>query len=99
MAQKNHDRLKQLLLLGFVGISILLIGMTWADGLIADQPATPSYYRGSFQMDENIYLTVTAEAQQYELTGTPSAPDHDAGHGAGQGHGQGSGQHEQEEGH
>lgn len=92
MASKNQEGLKRALLLGFVTISILLIGLIWLDGLNRDQAATPSYYRDSFQMDPNVYLTVTAEAVEFErsLSGTP-APTREDTHqnGSGQGRGQG----------
>ncbi len=48
MASKNQEGLKRALLLGFVGISILLIGLIWLDGLNGDEVATPSYYRDSY---------------------------------------------------
>ena len=92
MASKNQEGLKRALLLGFVGISLLLIGLIWLDGLNGDEVATPSYYRDSFQVDPSVYLTVTAEAVEFErsLNGTP-APTNEETHqgGSGQGRGQG----------
>jgi len=93
MAQEIRDRLKRTALLGFVAVCIGLIGLIWADGLTADAPATPSYYRDTFRMDESVYLTVTAEAIEYQRNlenGTPPAtpnPDEHDGHGSGQGQG------------
>ena len=93
MAQKTSERLKRTALLGFVAVCIGLIGLIWADGLTADQPATPSYYRDTFRMDDSVYLTVTAEAIEYQRSlesGTPSAtPDPDEHNGSGQGQGRG----------
>jgi hypothetical protein len=107
MAQKTNgtgvngrERWKQMALLGFVAVCVGLIGVIWAEGLVADQPATPSYYRESFDVDEGVYLTITARAAEYqqELEGTPSGtpiPEtHQDGehHGPGQGQGAGQGQ-------
>ena len=93
MAEKTRERLKRTALLGFVTVSILLVALTWMDGLNGDAPPTPSYYRDTFQIDENIYLTVTAEFLQFQedlAAGTPAAPEaHD---GSGGGRGQGGGQ-------
>ncbi len=96
MAQENRERLKRTALLGFVAVCIGLIGLIWADGLTADEPATPSYYRDTFRMDDSVYLTVTAEAIEYQRSlesGTPPAtPDppqhHDSSTGQGHGHNQ-----------
>ena len=91
MASKNHEGLKRILLLGFVAISVLLIGLIWLDGLNGHSEATPSYYRDSFQMDPNIYLTITAEAIEFErsLNGTP-APTREGTHQGGGGQGRGN---------
>lgn len=95
MAQKTSERLKRTALLGFVALSIGLIGLIWADGLTANEPATPSYYRDSFQMDPSVYLTVTAEAIEFQRSlelGTPpptSDPAEHNGAGGGQGRGEG----------
>lgn len=94
MAPTNREGVKRALLLGFVALSVVLVGIIWADGLIADQPATPSYYRDSFQMDPNVYLTVTAQAVEFErqLMGTPAADDDMEEHGSSSGQGRGQGQ-------
>lgn len=96
MDKKNSERLKRTALLVFLLVSVVLVGLVWADGLIEDTPATPSYYRDTFRPDENLYVTITAEAYEYQLrlTQTPEAPhnEHGQGHGSGQGMGQGAGQ-------
>ncbi len=102
MAQESNqrsqgDRLKRLLLLGFVFISVLMIGAIWIEGIVDPEPEKPGYYRDSFDVDESIYLTVTADALKYnpEPDGTPDANedgDHHHGTGQGQGSGQGAGQ-------
>jgi hypothetical protein len=89
MASTNRESVKRIFLLGFVGLSVLLIGLIWAEGLSLDQPATPSYYRDRYEVDPNVYLTVTAEAMEFEqqLNSTPStdAETHSGGQGRGQG--------------
>ncbi|MBK8986564.1 MAG: hypothetical protein IPM39_10860 [Chloroflexi bacterium] len=93
-ARAKHEKGKRFLLLGFVGLSVILIGLIWAEGLTTDQPATPSYYRERYEMDPNVYLTITAEAVEFrqQLNGTP-APDADEGsHGSGSGQGRGQGE-------
>ena len=98
MDKKNSERLKRMGLLAFLVVSVVLVGVVWADGLIEDAPATPSYYRDTFKPDENIYVTITAEAYEYQLrlTQTPEAlrqEEHgEGGHGSGQGAGQAGGQ-------
>ena len=98
MAETTRERLKRLALIGFVAVCVGLIGLTWAEGLTADTPATPSYYRDtSFRLDENFHLTVTAEAIEFQQNmdnGTPQAtlaPDEHSGPGSGQGQGAGHG--------
>jgi len=101
MAQESNkriknDRLKRTLLLGFVFVSVLMIGAIWIEGIVDPEPETPSYYRDTYEVDDSIYLTVTADALQYnpEPVGTPGADEHDEHHqgsGQGQGTGQGSG--------
>lgn len=96
MAETTRERLKRLALLGFVAVCVGLIGLIWAEGLTGDEPATPSYYRDTFRMDENIYLTVTAQAVEYQNSleqGTPPATNAPSEHnGSGSGQGQGSNQ-------
>jgi len=89
----KNDRLKRTLLLGFVFVSVLMIGAIWIQGIVDPEPETPSYYRDSYESDDSIYLTVTADALKYnpEPAGTPDANEHDDHHGSGQGAGQGSG--------
>lgn len=93
MGKTNRERLKRTALLAFLIVSVVLVGLVWADGLIEDTPVTPGYYRDTFRPDENLYVTITAEAYEYQLrlTQTPEAPRQEE-HGQGQGSGQGAGQ-------
>jgi hypothetical protein len=76
MASATGKNIKEKLLLLFLLASILLVGIIWAEGLTDSPQPTPSYYRGVFEVDQDIYLTVTAEMQEYErqLTATPERP-------------------------
>ena len=97
MDKTNRERLKRTALLAFLIVSVVLVGLVWADGLIEDTPVTPGYYRDTFRPDENLYVTITAEAYEYQLrlTQTPEAlreETHGQGQGTGQGTGHGAGQ-------
>jgi hypothetical protein len=76
MASSTRKNVREKLLLLFLLASILLIGLIWVEGLADSPQPTPSYARGVFEVDQDIYLTVTAEMQEYEwqLTGTPERP-------------------------
>ncbi|MFO7540062.1 MAG: hypothetical protein R6X32_18640 [Chloroflexota bacterium] len=76
MASSTGKNVKEKLLLLFLLASILLIGIVWVEGLTDSPPPTPAYARGVFEVEQDIYLTVTAEMQQYEqqLTATPERP-------------------------
>jgi hypothetical protein len=76
MASSTSKNIKEKLLLLFLLVSILLIGIIWAEGLTDSAPATPSYYRDTFQVDESFYLTVTAQIEEYEaeILVTPERP-------------------------
>ncbi len=76
MASSTSKNLKEKLLLLFLVVSILLIGIIWVEGLTDRPPATPAYYRDTFQVDENFYLTVTAQIEEYEaeILATPERP-------------------------
>lgn len=91
MASTDRTGLKRAALLGFLLVCIGLIGMIWVDNLTGGPAATPSYYRDTYKVDEDIYLTVTAEALEFQrtLSGTPApeAPGEHNGPGQGQGRG------------
>jgi hypothetical protein len=65
MASTKREGVKSAVLLLFVAAGVALIGLIWVDGLVGDQPATPAYYRDTFQMDPNVYGTLTAEAEAF----------------------------------
>lgn len=74
MARPTSESVKEKLLIVFVLAALLMVGMIWAEGLSDQPPATPAYYRESFQIDESVYLTLTAEAVEYQLTLTATPP-------------------------
>jgi len=82
MAKPTLESLKRTLLLTFVGFSIILISLIWADGLADTEPATPGYYRESTSVDSSIFVTITAKAleyeQQYGVTPTPRPHRHES---------------------
>ena len=51
-----------MLLVGFIAASVIMIVMIWGDNLAGEDNSTPSYYRDTFVVDENVYATVTAVA-------------------------------------
>lgn len=70
MAQTKNERVKQGLLLAFVIVSVVLVGLIWADGLVEDVPATPSYYRGAADDGQGRAVTAVVPAGD---TPTPAA--------------------------
>jgi hypothetical protein len=79
MAKKPKNKLKEILLIAFVIISIVLVVFQWADGIWRDDgDITPSFVRPTFQnfeVGEDAYenwnqleLTPT---HQYQKTDTP----------------------------
>jgi len=73
MARPTIKSVKEKLLLGYVLLAVILVGLIWADGFSDRPPPTPAYYRNSYQIDESIYLTLTAEAYDLRLTAVPAA--------------------------
>lgn len=72
--------MKQKLLLAFVVISVILIGLIWADGLFTVEPEMPHYYRNTVQIVEPVAVTITPRTHEHqaEATATPtpaSTPD------------------------
>ena len=89
MAAKRNETVKKTLLFGFMLVSVSLVFLIWADGLIEHEPETPSYYRATLAVNDSMYVTLTAVARNYELgTGTPEGKN-------GHGNGGGGGDHEE----
>lgn len=63
MEKKSPGRLKELLLLGFVLASLVLIAGIWADSLLDRGSQTPGFYRPTVQVEEGFFLTQTAAVE------------------------------------
>ncbi|MFW5941385.1 MAG: hypothetical protein ACOCXI_06270 [Chloroflexota bacterium] len=76
MARKRNERLKQTLLLAFVLVSVILVGLIWADGLREGEDAVPGYYRevDSGSVEETAPATVTAPPAHDPSGSGPGAP-------------------------
>lgn len=58
MAQTRQDRIKEIVFLVFVGISLVMVLLVWVDGLRADVETVPGYYR---TVDTGSGSTATSE--------------------------------------
>lgn len=61
------------LFVGFILVTVLLIGLIWQENLAGEDHSTPSYYRDTFVVDESVYATVTAEAAAAKPAVTPTS--------------------------
>lgn len=57
MARKQRSRLKEILFFTFLGLSLVLVLLVWADGLRADADAVPGYYRSSTPIEADVTPT------------------------------------------
>lgn len=63
------------LLVGFIAASVIMIVMIWGDNLAGEENSTPSYYRDTFVVDENVYATTRPfAAADAQATTTAEAP-------------------------
>lgn len=87
MARKQRDdRLKQLVLLAFVAVNVLLVLLIWVDGLRADRPALPGYYRDvPAGAEESAPSRVTPFPEAGEEREHEDGEHRGAGQGAGRG--------------
>ena len=84
MAQKSKINLKEVLLIVFVVVSVLLVGFQWGEALLGEEDNSPDFVRPTavYEIDESLYqnwnqLDVTPTHQhrrtQYpEVTPTPN---------------------------
>ncbi|HSM56955.1 MAG TPA: hypothetical protein VK879_12460 [Candidatus Sulfomarinibacteraceae bacterium] len=77
MARKRNERVRQTLLLAFVLVSVILVGLIWADGLRQGEEAIPGYYR---EVDNG-----SMEETSPTLRALPANDDPRDGHGPGPG--------------
>ena len=73
-ADSHTKSMKQKLLLAFVVMSVILIGLIWADGLFTAEPEMPHYYRNTVQIEEPVTVTITPRTHEHraEATITPT---------------------------
>jgi hypothetical protein len=82
MAKNSRNRLKNILLFGFVAISVLLVAFQWVDALLGDGgDANPAFVRPTlenFEVDPEAYEnwnqmepTPSQEANELSVTPTP----------------------------
>ena len=60
MSKERTNKLKEIFLLFFTGISIILILTIWSGNLIERQDQSPGFYRPTLSVDESYFLTITA---------------------------------------
>jgi hypothetical protein len=73
MEKTRSERIKELLLAGFVTICVALIFALWFGALSNKSVETPYFYRGEPTTSGSFYLTRTAIAESALLgTGTPT---------------------------
>jgi hypothetical protein len=73
MEKTRSEKLKELLLAGFVTICVALIFAVWFDALSNKGVESPYFYRGEPTTSGSFYLTRTAMAEDTLLgTGTPT---------------------------
>lgn len=60
MSKERANKLKEILLLAFLSIGIVLILAIWSSNLIEREFENPGFYRPTLSVDESYYLTITA---------------------------------------
>ena len=61
MAQKQRNRVKDVLFFAFLAISLLLVMLVWAEGLRADTGGAPGYYRSSTPLEDDAPSSLPGE--------------------------------------
>ncbi|MCB0112467.1 MAG: hypothetical protein R2873_24410 [Caldilineaceae bacterium] len=73
MARKTGEQLKEGLLLLFIAVSVVLVGLTWAEGLAEPADTAPRYYHGAPPVERSTALPqVTVTPRQHRHTVTPT---------------------------
>lgn len=73
MARKPDNQLKQGLLLVFVAVSVILVGLTWADNLSDPQETTSTQMRGAPPTAESVRtLTVVVPTKEHKNEHSPT---------------------------
>jgi len=73
MARKTGEQLKKNLLLLFVVVSVILVGLTWADNLSDPQEETSVQLRGAPPTAESVWtLTVVVPTKEHKNEHSPT---------------------------
>jgi hypothetical protein len=73
MEKARHEKLKEALLIGFVGVCVVLIFAVWFNAFLDRGVENPYFYRAIPERSESFSLTSTVIAEQAILgTGTPT---------------------------
>lgn len=60
MSKERANHLKEILLLVFLSMGVLLILAIWSSNLIEQEFQNPGFYRPTLSVDRSYYLTITA---------------------------------------
>ena len=60
MSKERVNKLKEIFLLAFLSMGIILILALWNSNLIEREFESPGFYRPTLSVDESYYLTITA---------------------------------------
>jgi len=57
MVKKSRLNLREMLLLIFVAVSVVLVGFQWGEALLGEEDNIPDYVRptAAFEVDESLY--------------------------------------------
>ena len=85
MAKKTNNKLKEILLISFLIISVALVAFQWVDGIIGEpQDTSPAFVRPTmenFEVDEDAYknwnqLEATPTHQHHRTLMPENTPTH-----------------------
>ena len=62
MEKAKSERIKEILLISFVLAGVVLISLVWTHALVDRDPQGTGFYRGTAQVEDNFFITRTAEA-------------------------------------
>lgn len=62
MEKAKAERIKEILLIGFVLAGVVLIALVWTHSLADRDPQSMGFYRGTAPVEDSFLITRTAEA-------------------------------------